>query len=85
MGTASSSSAPPPASYEALLTALRSGCVNLIDTATHYGGAHGDSERAVGQALKQLASEGYRARDSTVVLSKLGHISLKGKSWDEIA
>jgi uncharacterized protein len=55
----------------ALSLALSQGC-NLIDTSTNY--SNGDSERLVGEVLKQHIAEGSLSRDQVVVVSKIGYI-----------
>jgi aryl-alcohol dehydrogenase-like predicted oxidoreductase len=53
-------------SYEALVKALGSGAVNLIDTSTHYGQRYpGESEELVGAALAQVISGGRKDSEAS--------------------
>ncbi|WP_457596349.1 aldo/keto reductase [Hydrogenimonas sp.] len=61
---------------EALIYALRRG-VRIVDTSTNYAG--GDSERAVGEALRRCGV----AREAVTVVSKAGYI--QGKLLQEVA
>ncbi len=56
---------------EALRTALRRGC-NLIDTSTNY--MDGESEQLVGSVLRDMMRAGDLARESVIVLSKIGYV-----------
>lgn len=65
-----------PVHRAALRSALRAG-VNLIDTSSHYsaiaGGAHGASERLIGQVVAEAMQAGDVTRDELVICTKLGH------------
>jgi aryl-alcohol dehydrogenase-like predicted oxidoreductase len=56
---------------EALRTALRRGC-NLIDTSTNY--MDGESEQLVGSVLRDMMRAGDLARESVIVVSKIGYV-----------
>jgi uncharacterized protein YyaL (SSP411 family)/aryl-alcohol dehydrogenase-like predicted oxidoreductase len=56
---------------QALIKALREG-VNLIDTATNY--MDGDSERLVGEVLRNLIKSKDLPRDAVIVVSKIGYV-----------
>jgi len=60
---------------EAITTAVRSG-INVLDTAINY--RHQRSERNIGAALKQLATNGELRRDEVVVCTKAGYLSFDG-------
>ena len=60
-----------PVHREALAHALRSGC-NLVDTSTNY--TDGGSERLIGAALADLATQGEARRDEVIVVSKAGYV-----------
>jgi len=51
--------------------------INLIDTSSNYG--DGDAEKLVGEILEDMASSGEIARDSVVVVSKVGY--LQGQNY----
>jgi aryl-alcohol dehydrogenase-like predicted oxidoreductase len=60
-----------PEHREALKKALREG-VNLIDTSTNY--MDGDSERLVGEVLRDLIKSKALPRDAVIVVSKIGYV-----------
>jgi aryl-alcohol dehydrogenase-like predicted oxidoreductase len=60
--------------HQAVVRAVESGC-NVIDTAINYRLQR--SERAIGGALKELASRGYQ-RDEIVIATKGGFIPYDG-------
>ena len=55
----------------ALFHALRSGLINLLDTAANY--TDGESEEVVGDVIRGCLDQGVRRRDELVVVSKVGH------------
>jgi aryl-alcohol dehydrogenase-like predicted oxidoreductase len=61
--------------HEAVVRAVESGC-NVIDSAINYRFQR--SERAIGTALKELASQGYQ-RDEIVIATKGGFIPYDGE------
>ena len=58
---------------EGVKTAVKSG-INLIDTASNY--RYGQSEREIGEALKELYEEGEVTREELIICSKGGFIQL---------
>eukprot|EP00747_Dinoflagellata_sp_TGD_P170425 gnl/TRDRNA2_/TRDRNA2_201932_c0_seq1.p1 gnl/TRDRNA2_/TRDRNA2_201932_c0~~gnl/TRDRNA2_/TRDRNA2_201932_c0_seq1.p1 ORF type:complete len:460 (+),score=72.39 gnl/TRDRNA2_/TRDRNA2_201932_c0_seq1:83-1462(+) len=56
---------------QSLLAAMQRG-VNVVDTAPNYG--DGGAERAIGKALGTLMGAGVVARDSMVIVSKVGNV-----------
>jgi uncharacterized protein YyaL (SSP411 family)/aryl-alcohol dehydrogenase-like predicted oxidoreductase len=60
-----------PEHRHALKKALREG-VNLIDTSTNY--MDGDSERLVGEVLRDLIKSKEVTRDAIIVASKIGYV-----------
>jgi len=65
-----------PPHEKALRKALLGG-INLVDTSSNYG--DGGSEALVGAVLKDLISSGGLARESVVVVSKVGY--LQGQNY----
>jgi aryl-alcohol dehydrogenase-like predicted oxidoreductase len=65
-----------PLYVEAIQTALLSG-VNLIDSAINYRCMR--SERAIGEALRQLIKEGKISREEVVICTKGGFIPFDGE------
>jgi aryl-alcohol dehydrogenase-like predicted oxidoreductase len=63
------------AGYRAAVAAAAQGGINVIDTAIHY--RHQRSERAVGQALRELLDAGFR-REELLVCSKGGFLAYDG-------
>jgi aryl-alcohol dehydrogenase-like predicted oxidoreductase len=61
--------------HQAVVQAVKSGC-NVIDSAINYRFQR--SERAVGSALQELASAGYK-RDEIIVATKGGFIAYDGE------
>jgi len=61
---------------DAAVQAMRHGC-NFFDTAINY--RHQRSERALGEALAEIESEGIAARDEIVVATKGGYIPFDGE------
>ena len=51
--------------------------INLIDTSSNYG--DGDAEKLVGEVLEDIASSGELARESIIVVSKVGY--LQGENY----
>ncbi|MBN2192630.1 MAG: DUF255 domain-containing protein [Polyangiaceae bacterium] len=64
--------------HRAALTAALTGGINLVDTATNYGG--GSSETLVGQVIADLVAARAINRDEIVVVSKVG--TLQGARLD---
>ncbi len=62
---------------QALKAALTGG-VNLIDTSANY--ADGESERLIGQVLRELMAEGALKRNEVIVVSKAGY--LQGRNYE---
>jgi len=68
-------------SLDSLKCAFRSGVLNLVETSSHYGQYHGQSEELIGQALREVAGESGESgesgagirRDQVVIVTKLGH------------
>src|SRR5262245_18821538 len=58
-----------PVHREALASALTGG-INLVDTASSYGG--GEAEALIGDVLARLVPEGRIRRDELVLVSKAG-------------
>ncbi|QOY53163.1 aldo/keto reductase [Candidatus Sulfurimonas baltica] len=58
---------------EGVKEAVRSG-INLIDTASNY--RYGQSEKEIGEALKELFAEGISSREELIICSKGGFIQL---------
>jgi len=65
-----------PQHEKSLRKALLSG-INLIDTSSNYG--DGGAEKLVGKVLEDLASSGEIARESVIVVSKVGY--LQGQNY----
>jgi aryl-alcohol dehydrogenase-like predicted oxidoreductase len=65
-----------PEHEKSLRKALLSG-INLIDTSSNYG--DGKAEELVGEDLQDLASSGKIARESIIVVSKVGY--LQGQNY----
>jgi aryl-alcohol dehydrogenase-like predicted oxidoreductase len=65
-----------PAHEKSLRKALLSG-INLIDTSSNYG--DGGAEKLVGEVLEDIVSSGEIARESTIVVSKVGY--LQGQNY----
>jgi len=59
--------------FESIMTAVRSGS-NLIDTAINY--RYQQSEREIGEALRELIGAGYCKREELVICSKGGFLPL---------
>ncbi len=62
---------------EAVYTSLKSGVVNVVDTAINYRSQRG--ERSVGRALQRLAQEGVVRREEVFVATKNGYITNDGE------
>lgn len=58
---------------EGVKTAVKNG-INLIDTASNY--RYGQSEKEIGEALKELYAEGAVKREELIICSKGGFIQL---------
>ena len=65
-----------PEHEKSLLKALLSG-INLIDTSSNYG--DGGAEKLVGEVVKDIFSSGEIARESIIVVSKVGY--LQGQNY----
>jgi aryl-alcohol dehydrogenase-like predicted oxidoreductase len=59
---------------EGVKEAVKNG-INLIDTASNY--RYGQSEKEIGEALKELYDEGITKREELIIRSKGGFIQLK--------
>ena len=62
---------------EAVFTSLKSGVINVIDTAINYRSQRG--ERSVGRALQRLAREGVVKREEVFLASKNGYVTNDGE------
>lgn len=58
---------------QAVKTSVTSGVINVIDTAINY--RYMASERAIGEALRQLLAEGTAQRDELFLCSKNGYLT----------
>jgi len=65
-----------PEHERSLRKAMLSG-INLIDTSSNYG--DGGAEKLVGEVLEQMAASGEIARESVIVVSKVGY--LQGQNY----
>lgn len=66
------------AAESALEYAVRSGRVNVVDTAINY--RHQRAERSVGRALARLVQEGAVRREEVLVATKVGYLAPDGES-----
>jgi len=62
---------------EAVFTSLKSGVINVVDTAINYRSQRG--ERSVGRALQRLAREGVVKREEVFLASKNGYVTNDGE------
>lgn len=63
---------------EAVALSLRSGRLNVIDTAINY--RHQRAERSVGRAIARSISAGHVAREEVFVATKVGYLAPDGES-----
>jgi aryl-alcohol dehydrogenase-like predicted oxidoreductase len=63
---------------EAVAISLRSGRINVIDTAINY--RHQRAERSVGRSLAHLNEQGLLRRDEVFVATKVGYLAPDGES-----
>jgi aryl-alcohol dehydrogenase-like predicted oxidoreductase len=59
---------------DAVYNSVKSGCVNVIDTAINY--RYQKAERSVGRALDKLVQEGF-TRQEIFLASKIGYVPVK--------
>ncbi|TLY00635.1 MAG: aldo/keto reductase [Thaumarchaeota archaeon] len=62
---------------EAVFASLKSGVINVVDTAINYRSQRG--ERSVGRALQRLAQEGVVKREEVFLASKNGYVTNDGE------
>jgi len=63
---------------DAVAVSVRSGRVNVIDTAINY--RHQRAERSVGRGIAHLLQQGAAARDELFVATKVGYLAPDGES-----